>query len=61
MKVKIFAYDELIELEKKMNSWLNQNPNVKYVKVLQGPAERLIVLIFYEEEPGEGKLNVTFE
>ena len=44
-----------------MNSWLNKNPNVKYVKVLQGPVERVIVFFFYPEERGEGKLNFTVE
>ena len=67
MQVKIFifssfGYDDQ-GIEKSINSWLTENPNVKVkhvkIEVLQrGPGESLIALIFYEGELGEGKLNM---
>jgi hypothetical protein len=50
MKVDVFVCDDVEELQKQMNSWFkDENPNVKHVKVLQGPVERITVLVFYED------------
>jgi hypothetical protein len=70
MQVKIFIFSSLAGygdqvLEKRINSWLTENPNVKvkFVKteiLEKEPGENLIVFVFYEGELGEGTLKSNF-
>jgi len=64
MRVKVFSIG-LGGLEEEINSWLTANPNIKakYVglSVDEKAEKRVIVLVFYEGEVGEGKLDFSSE
>jgi hypothetical protein len=70
MQVKIFIFSSLggyddQGVEKSINSWLTENPNVKveYVKtqiLARGPGESLIIFVFYEGKLGKGTFDAEF-
>lgn len=54
MKVKMFKNCVVKDLERDMNTWLNENPNIKLIKVNQSSVYEnittsTIISIFYEQ------------
>jgi len=64
MKCKIFTGKEILKLEERINTWLNENPDIQIIHVSQSNQflsekypSHTIISIFYEKQgkPSEEK------